>query len=231
MRANKKWKFLDVALRWKQKTFPLWCFQEVFLCSKDGTIASVSLTQNKSLFIHTERNVARPQTNFDNGKWKQSLEGTSVNAHGVINSDIEFTPIHKHWRSACVCVHVCESPRVAVREPHVHAVLAGEGVCAEESVWEGQRLAGEQQAGNRRRGDAHLQTALTVENLKTKERWGQIDTIWLYKCVKWCCFSLTFHVADLRLALLPLFVRALLTLITKSLFAPRQTSSKRKQAL
>ena len=64
----------------------------------------------------------------------ESLEGTSVNAHGVINSDIEFTPIHKHWRSACVCVHVCESPRVAVREPHVHAVLAGEGVCAEESV-------------------------------------------------------------------------------------------------
>lgn len=41
-----------------------------------------------------------------------------------------------------VCIHLCKSPLVTVREPHVHAVLTGEGVCAEECVREGQRLAG-----------------------------------------------------------------------------------------
>ena len=44
-------------------------------------------------------------------------------------------------------VFLCDSPLVAVCELHVHAVLAGEGVCAEECVCEGQRLAGQQQAG------------------------------------------------------------------------------------
>lgn len=38
--------------------------------------------------------------------------------------------------SVCVrvCVHLCKSPLVAVCEPHVHAVLASEGVRAEECV-------------------------------------------------------------------------------------------------
>lgn len=45
---------------------------------------------------------------------------------------------------------------------------------------------------------------------------------------KWYRFTLTFHVADLRLALLPLCVRALFTLMTKSLFALHQTSSKKQ---
>ena len=59
----------------------------------------------------------------------------------------------------------CESPLVTVREPHVHAVLAGEGVCAEECVWQGQRLAGEQQAGPRGGGWTHPHSTLTVQNL------------------------------------------------------------------
>lgn len=60
-----------------------------------------------------------------------------------------------------------------MREPHVHAVLAGERVRAEECVWEGQRLAGQQQAGNRRRGHAHLRSALAVENLKRQTELDQ----------------------------------------------------------
>lgn len=86
------------------------------------------------------------------------------------HTQLAYTYLHE-CRVKHECIRLRESPLVTVCEPHVHAVLAGEGVCAEECVWEGQRLTGQQQAGNWRRGETHLRSALTVENLKPKREW------------------------------------------------------------
>lgn len=140
------------------------------------------------------------------------------------------------WRRAChaVCAlqAAAHTPVVTVCEPHVHAVLAGEGVCAEECVRQRKRLAGQQQAGNRRRAEAHLRSAPTAENLEKRRVDGSVRPFCCWslektekRCVERWWRSLTFHVADLRLAVLPLYDRALLILKTRSLSALHQASS------
>lgn len=60
----------------------------------------------------------------------------------------------------------CAPPLVTVCDPQVHAVPAGEGVCAEQSVCERQRPAGEQQAGAQHGRHTQLDPTTAVEYLQ-----------------------------------------------------------------